>query len=205
MRAPKWWGVPFQEYFMKKQLCAVIVGLSVSQFGFAESNYNFLISGDLANANHELTVDGVDGSLDDSDISFSLGGYYVLNQNIGFGLRYTDFGSIEKSDFSGSLKVSADGIAATVIASTNLVPKAGEWGLGGELGFANVSMDFSGYAGRQAISASDSETTFIGGLHASYGFTDYLQGVFSLTFAKASINSLDNDITRAGLGLNFAF
>jgi hypothetical protein len=191
---------------MKKQLCAAFAAMSISQFSFAENTSSFIISGDIGSTSHELSIEGVEGSYDDSDMSFSLGGYYVFSQNIGFGLRFTDFGGIDLSDEDGSVEISADAISATVILSTNLLPAGGEWAFGGELGLGKVSMDVSvdfgdGFGG----TASDSDVAVVGGLYAGYGFTNNLQGVFSVSFAKSSVEDLDNDLTRVSFGVNYAF
>lgn len=189
---------------MKKQIFAALIALSTSELSLAESG-QFSLGADIGSATHKLSVEGYDGSYDDSDTSFSFGGAFAWNQNFGVGLRYTDYGSINLSDYSGRAEVSADSLAITAIVSTNLAPKGGEWAFGGELGLARVSMDLAASIGGASGNISDTDMAFVGGIYASYGFNDHLQGVINASFTKVSIKKLDNDLSRFGLGLNYTF
>lgn len=190
---------------MNKSLWFFCAVFGVSQTAHAQSNASFVVGADLARSHHQLELEGLEQTPSASDDSFSLSGYFVINPNMGLGVRYTNFGSILFLDTVGGLMLAVKSIALTAVAATNLAPSAGEWALGAELGAAKLNMDIGVAAGQEIVAGSVSDHTVTGKAFINYGINDFLSAEMSYSFVTASFANLNDHIDRVAIGLNLAF
>lgn len=193
-------------------LAALVMGMASQAAVAGDNGVGAFVGADFgAFTQHKISASGYE---DESDMgtSYSIYAGYQFHPNWAAKLSIVDLGTAKPIDESGvSLETEADGNTLTAVWSSERLVKG--WSIYAELGLlqwdASMTVAVNGFG---SASASDSGTSFIGGLGGSYAITEKLDitlfALWSATETDLPIDettTLDFQYSRYGAGLQYRF
>ncbi|GGI19432.1 outer membrane beta-barrel protein [Oxalicibacterium faecigallinarum] len=154
---------------MKKQMLAVLVGamMALPVVASAQTSY---VGINVGNAKQKVGIEDATGSIKDSSTGYKIYGGYNFNQNLGIEGGYVSFGKgkVAYDDGTASGEVQSKPRALYAAVTGNL-PLSNAFALTAKAGvaFNRVKVHDTGYGD----SVSESRTTPMFGVGASYGFS----------------------------------